>query len=156
MFAIRTAFLGAVGAVLLASPASAATEEWRGGVYLTAETPACAEDGYQDREYVNVRYRPKGLGDNGPDSRISFFHPLFFATSYRRTGNFTKSYKPVQGGGMSASVWAFENTPRLKLKQSPARLKPSTPSVYITGVIRNYGDYVGCTMSFEGSLTKRP
>ncbi|MEJ8574932.1 hypothetical protein [Microbaculum marinum] len=139
---------------MLAAPAKAQQVEWRGGGFLSSLTQACLDDGYKEHEYVSVRYRPKGFGSNGSQSRIGFFHPLFFATSYAINGNFAKSFKPVQGGGTSAGTFLFETT--MKLTQKPSKLTDSTPSVELSGQIRNYGGTPDCTMAFEVNLTRRP
>jgi hypothetical protein len=152
-----TILLGIVlGGALLASPASAATVEWRGGGFLSTQSQACLDDGYRANEYVSVRFRPKGLGDNGDYSKLSFFHPLFFATSYLRKGNFTKSYKAVSGGGTGSSTWFFASKVKLKAQLTPSKVGESTETVRIVGGIKNYGDTAGCDMTFDVSVTKRP
>lgn len=157
MKSLISALLVAVGGLLLASPASAATVEWRGGGYLTSASQACLDDGYLPTEYVSVRFRPRGLGDNGPNTKISFFHPLFFATSYvRMNGNFAKSFKPVVSGGVGGGPYVIDKGAKLKATMTPSSVKAGTQTVRIVGEIRYYGGTVGCNMTFDVNLTKRP
>lgn len=148
-------FVGlALAVILLASPAKAQQVEWRGGGYLTSPSQACIDDGYDEKNYVSVRFRPKGFGSNGSQTRLGIFHPLFFATSYAREGTFSKSFKAVQGGGTSAGTFLYDA--KLKVTQTPAKLVESTEVVRLVGQIQAYGGTQGCTFDFDFNLSKRP
>lgn len=153
----KLGLLMAVGGFLLVSPAGAATHEWRGGGFLDYLTQACADEGWPDREYVSARFRPRTLGDNGPHTRISFFHPLFVATSFvRENANFAKSFKPVVGAIIGAGPGINTTDVKLKATTTPTSVKPATQTVRLVGEIRNYANTPGCNVGFDVSLTKRP
>lgn len=154
---LKFGLMAAVGGFLLASPAAAATHEWRGGGFITPLTQGCADDGWSGPEYASARFRPKGLGDNGPNERISFFHPLFFATSYvRENAKFAKSFKPVIQGGVGSGPYIQPTGAKLKATKTPSNVKAGTETVRLVGEIKNYGAAPNCTMAFDVTLTKRP
>lgn len=150
----------AVVGALLFLPGSAAAQvvEFRGGGFLTNFTAACQEGGWGPGPvYVNARYRPPRLGDNGPSTRLAFYTG-HYANSYTLpNGNHSNRFQPVNGGGTGSVTYFFQQQPRMRVTlQQPANVRRNTQSLRLKGAIRRFDDYAGCNVTFEINLTRRP
>jgi len=158
MTKLAAAFLA--GAIASASPSLARADvvDFRGGGWISNFTEACVEVGWGPRTlYVNARYRPPRLGDNGPNTRITFL-TSHYATSYLLPeGNLTNRFKPVRGGGTGAGTFFFSQDPQMRITlQQPRNVRPRTPSVRLRGQIRDFDNTPGCRVNFDISVTQRP
>ncbi len=150
-----------VGALLLLSatvPAAAEEVEYRGAGYLQNFTPACAPKGYVDPVFVNAIYRPRLLGTNGASTRLSFFIPPFYATSYELPkGKLGDRFRRVVGGATGTATEFFATKPRMRItERTPDRVKPKTTSVTLAGQIDNFDGIKGCKADFELNLHYHP
>jgi len=141
----------------LSSP-QATEHEFRGGGYVKNFSANCADNGWTGRYYMSVRYRPPGIGANGPETRITFFFPLFLAANYiLESGNLNSNYKDVLGAGMSTRPYDFTIVPQMRVTEmTPNNVTGSTNYITMKGQIKGWSDIQGCRATFEVSLTKRP
>lgn len=161
-FARGSAFALASGlAVLLATAATghAAKVEFRGGVYVSDFSEACAYSNWPvgGYKYANVRYRPPKLGDNGPSTRLAFYFD-FWATSFvLPKGALGKKFKKVIAGGTASGTYEYPFNPRLRVTSlSPSKVTESTTEVAIAGEIQGFDEFEDCNVKFRASMTKRP
>jgi hypothetical protein len=147
-----------VAVLSASSPASANEVEFRGGGYVRNFSTECAVSGFTDPVYVSSIYRPRKLGTNGDATRISFFFPQFYATSYELPkGKLGNTFKKVVGGATGTATYFFSKNPRMRLTaMTPAKVKMRTPVVSLSGEIKNFDGIEGCKADFELSLRLQP
>ena len=150
----RIVVLAAGLAALSTLPAAAANVEWRGAAVLTAVT-GCGVD-FAVGNTLPMRFRPSGLGDNGPNSKFAL-HQTFYSQAYIVSGRFPAALTTVNGGGLGAGYGAFAVAPKFKMTSvSPSTLAATTPSVAMVGEIQNFGDISGCKVTFRASGALKP
>jgi len=151
--------MAAGAALFLATAAGAQTVEFRGGGYLSVpHNAACKAGGWPGREYyVNIRYRPAGLGSNPPQDRLSFFFP-HFAMNYQVTGSLTKTFQPLSaGGGLGSGHYTYSTAVEIKkTSMKPRTVTVKSQSVVLSGRIKNLDDVTGCNGVFRGTLARTP
>jgi hypothetical protein len=132
--------------------------EFRGSGYVQDFSEECAQGGYTEAVYVNVRFRPRGMGMNGRSTRISFFFPQFHASSYELPkGKLGKTFKNVVGGATGSATSFFSNKPRLRIvEMDPADIKKRTDGLLMSGQIQNFDGIEGCEAYFDISLRRQP
>lgn len=143
----------ALAALLIpAGEAAAAKVRWVGLFYVDAVSAKCPSD-YVGKTW-QAKFRPSGLGDNGPTTAISLFHPNG-ALNWRGKGRIGAAWKKVA----SYSIYDTENDigpVRMRFtEQSPSTLKASTRFITIRGQVEDFDEYAGCTVTFSMPLTKR-
>lgn len=141
----------------IAAPAGAQEiVEFRGFGYLQNFTAGCADTGWVGTPQFNVRYRPSGVGSNGPSSRLSFFD-RFYAFSLRlQDGRFNRTWQQVDAGGTGSTTFQWENPASVRVtRHAPSSIGATTPQVRLVGQIRNFDGVVGCNVTFEATLLAR-
>ncbi|TCT03339.1 hypothetical protein EDC22_12012 [Tepidamorphus gemmatus] len=143
--------------VVSAQSVEAQTVEFRGGGFFSF-TSQCQAEGWEGTVYASARYRPPGVGSNGPSTRFSVFFPLFYATSFvLQSGNLTAAYKTVDGGGLGSQLWVYPTKPRMRVTlRSPSAVNASTEAVRLKGQINGFDNVRNCVVDFDVSLTRRP
>ena len=146
LFALAVIFLATI------SQAQAAMVIWRGSFYISGKSGTCTAYDPTGDTY-NVRFVPRNVGTNGPDSRFSLFKD-FYAQSFRLVnGSFSSTAKTVQ----FASIWDSVGSPGFSVKvqfntQSPTTIAATTNFIHVQGVITNYDWMLGCSVNFRMSL----
>lgn len=152
-----------VGLAAGTTPASAADlVVWQGTATILTANRACESDVGERRTIgvgtvLRTLYRPKSLGANGDDSRLSFNHD--------GQANFLIL---LPGGGLPSGVYsafgvkyngvlaANETGDYRRFDQTPNNPKASTTFITYTGVIENFMFVPGCTVSFRAVYAPRP
>lgn len=137
----------------LSCNAQAANAIWRGDAFITSITGTCAK--YDPTgSHLHVRYLPRNLGTNGPDSRFALFLPDYSQGFYLPNNAFsptarTVQYKSIWDGGAFSPGFpvtvAFTAT-------SPLQITATTQFLSIQGRITNYDFMQGCTINFRMAL----
>lgn len=129
--------------------------EYEGSLCITAVSPACQPD-WDKGGCFGVRYAPRSIGTNGPDTELSLFDRTFAVGFKLASGNpvaaspYTVSMAKVARGGYRYNVgFRF-------ISQTPAAPLASTPSITFTGAFTNWDELPGCTATFRGSTTLKP
>jgi len=137
---------------------SAQIVEYRGGGFLTNFTQACQQGGWgPGPAYVNARYRPPRLGNNGPSTRLAFYTGHYANSFVLPQGDLTNRFKAVSGGGTGSVTYFFAGRPQMRVtQQTPSTVRRGTAHLRLKGQIRRFDDYPGCRVTFDISLTKRP
>lgn len=138
---------------------SAETVEFRGGGYLSGLSQACQDAGWPSAGpfFVNARYQPPRLGDNGPQTRLSFYLSHYAAGYTLARGNLSRRFQPVAGGAVGPDAQMFDRPARMRVsQQTPANVRMGTPRLRLRGQIRRMDGVPGCTADFDVSLTRRP
>jgi len=145
----------AVICLFAAAPLAHAEIEFEGSLCLTAVTTACQPD-WQKGSCFLVRYAPRSIGSNGPDTELSLFGRTFAVGFKLPSGNpvaatpYTVSMAKVARGGYSYNLgFRFAS-------QTPSAPLATSPSITFTGAFTNWDEITGCTVTFRGATTLRP
>ena len=151
---MRTLFYAIVGLVLFTATSANAVVEFRGGFFVTAANAACIAVGNNVGDFGAARFRPNGVSNNGPHSKLSLFYTVF-ASNYTRLNNkFVNSFKNVDG--TSVGFGGFTFAAQVKIKMKPKTPTASTKFVTMEGSIKDYTGDAGCDIDFRAALTRRP
>jgi len=126
--------------------------EWRGIASITNFTSACERHGFIGTLSGQLRYRPSGLGSNGPDSSLSFFLTDYALNLTRVNGRFTSSFLNVQSTGVHGATWTYRSTRVRLTTHSPASIAVNTAILRLVGQIENIQDLTGCNGDIEATL----
>jgi hypothetical protein len=153
---MKRLWLAALTAGLMSTPVYSANVEFRGYVCLLTVTPACTVEGWSAGNCGAFRYRPPNLGDNGPQTRFSYFDGLFAENYTLQTGSLIGTvFRTVQGTGVGSGGWTFTATMRFT-SQTPAALAATSPTVTLQGNIRTFDGIAGCDVSLRASGPRLP
>ena len=126
---------------------SAVQYRWLGDLTYTYQTASCIDRVVGD--HLIARFRPSGLGANGPNSHISMFYSNY-AQGFRVVGPFTPAWKQAQGQDIGAGFGTYPPATYVRfLTQSPAVIAPNTNIITATGSIFNFDYTVNCTVNFS-------
>lgn len=145
-------------APIVAAPAAADNVAFEGNGYLTLSGD-CGPYGFLVGDLLDVAFVPANVGQNGPDTHLSFFASRLHMQGFTlRGGRFTDRWRIVEGGGAGYGVpWVYGLAPRIRvLQQVPAQIRPRTQGVRLRGEVRNFGGIQGCTASFDTNMVRRP
>lgn len=137
---------------LTAIPAEAAEVEYFGGLVITGQSGDCPGGDYVGTRYV-TRYRPAGVGDNGPNSDLNVFDPRGNARGHRLDGrNFDTQFRRVVATVVSGGSG---------LVDTPVRIRFLTESrnpdfVRVDGEIKGFDFQPQCTHTFLYAGVRRP
>lgn len=144
-----------VGGLAAAAPAHA---EWRGTAVVRAHTPTCASaGGYTTGAILNVRYRVPNILGNGNDTRLTFFD-RFYGLAVKRPGALSSAFLPALGTGFGSGggfTWTPAPTVRV-ISRTPAAVTAGTPFVTMQVQITNFDSILGCAVTIDLSMLKRP
>ena len=144
---ITLAFLGA--SAILAH----ADTEWNGSLCFNSATPQCTAAGWNPNGCFNIRYAPRNVGANGPDTELSLFNPGFAAGFRLASGNpvsstpYTVTIAKVARGGYTYPVGFRFAT------QIPAVPTLTTATISMTGFFTDWDQIAGCTYGFRAAAT---
>ncbi len=143
---------------IVSSPLQAQPVEFRGGGFLSDFSEGCAPFFVPDnRVYINVRYRPAGLGSNDANSLLAFSNEFFWQHTFTlEDAEFNEDWQRTVGffGGIlterarPAPVLRFRN-------QQPEMLTEDSQDVYIFGQVRHMFQR-GCRANYRIALIRRP
>lgn len=145
-------------APFVAAPAMADNVAFEGNGFLSLSGD-CGPYGFLVGDLLDVAFVPAGVGQNGPDTHLSFFASRLHMQGFTlRGGRFTDRWRPVEGGGAGYGVpWTYDLAPRIRvLQQVPAQIRPRTDGVRLRGEVRNFGGIRGCVASFDTNMVRRP
>jgi hypothetical protein len=145
-----------ITALLLASAIvpAAAKEVWQGDLFITVATPACADIGFANRDFLRAVYRPRNITDNGANTSLL----LIGARNAARitvTNNTFATNRPFSGKFFTSRAGEDDWNATLGPTAVTA-VNANTPSVTIKTQIKNFDATAGCNVSLEGTLTHRP
>ena len=143
---------------LATSPLQAQPVEFRGGGYLSNFSEDCAPFFAPDNNvYINVRFRPAGLGSNGADSLLAFSNEFFWQHTFTlEDAGFSEDWQRTIGffGGILTD--RARPAPFLRFRQQePALLTDDSGDVYIVGQVRHMFQR-GCRATYRLALIRRP
>lgn len=148
------AIVALAAALIGAPPASAQTVEFRGGGYIS-DIRGCEPVFGPGRQYVNVRFRPPGLGSNDNVSRLSLLYPPATFVFLLRGGSFGNAFQVAEGHVAGIDPIQFDVSPWVRFDtQVPRRIRMNTEELYITGFVRRYAGLPDCSMRFEFALLR--
>jgi hypothetical protein len=130
-------------------------EVWQGDMFVTAASPRCARNGVSVNDFFRAVFRPRGLENNGADTRLSLFGTrsahryLFRNRALAGDGQYQGDFISPQ------AVVASWNGEFSDASVEPPSPTGSTPTVVVKLRLRDFGDF-GCTLTLEGSLGNRP
>jgi hypothetical protein len=146
--------LTCAGLVLMAmSMPSAAETNFRGNLVFTAVKNCNAKDAQAGWEFKSSYHVPMSGNDNF--SGLSLVYQYGAIGHRLENAKFTSAYKVVKTGGVG---WGDAYTSKrqssiLVSLQVPSTLTPTTPSVIVTGKIKNVWGDIGvenCEVTFRG------
>jgi hypothetical protein len=156
-FATAFAFLA-----LAATDAQAVYYVWQGDVVVTSASGPC---GAATSERARIAtgtvlrsvLRPKSLGTNGTDTRITFLHD----SQATWLGVFARGVMPngtmaAWGSNHSGVIRANVGGTYTGLTQVPVSPTTTTPSITLAGTLNNFMFISGCTVTFRGGYVRRP
>jgi hypothetical protein len=162
---LRVAVTAAGGAalVLASLPGSAfaldSQRVWQGIATTTASTTAQCQGVYGsavDDTEVSI-FRPKILSTD-TNTSLSF---VFLRAAFSWENASESTVKQMHGTGnydgfaVNSRAKFFDYTGQYSFTVSPATIIASTPSITITGTIKNYIDVPGCNVTFKGVYAPR-
>lgn len=161
---MRLAFLFATALVAggLAAPGSAgAVTVWQGTATVTAATPACSAATSERRRIgvgANLRsvLRPKGVADNGADTRLNFVHDGQANFAIFLQGGAAAGTYAAFGANYNGMIMANEAAPYRKFALTPKAPAAATVFVTATGTVENFMFIKNCTVSFVAAYALRP
>lgn len=146
--------LAAAMTAALATPGLAETE-FRGGLCFASVNAACTAVGWNAGTCFSIRYAPRNVGINGPDTELSMFDDGFTVGFQLPSGNpvaaapYTVNAAKVARGGYVHPL-GFRLT-----AHGPAAPTTATPFITMTGVFTNWDETVGCTVNFRAAVTRQ-
>lgn len=144
---LNSALLGILLTAAHMSPAKAAAE-FQGTFCITAATATC---GWGTGCYLNFRYTPRFLSDNGPSTNLSVFDGNYAANYKLAQGSLVgAAFQNVAGTGTARSVFTFTSKMRIS-QQIPAAPQTSTSNILVVGSIQGFDSNPNCTISFKGA-----
>jgi hypothetical protein len=139
-------------------PASA-FETWQGDLFVTTATSQCTtvqgSPNVTVNDFFRAVFRPAGVSDNGPDSKLALYHP-------RNAHHIEIDNKALTGSGNFAGRWitgggnfvSYAGT-YVAASATPApAIGVETVVVHVQ--VRKFGNTVGCNVTLHGSLGNRP
>lgn len=136
-------------AALVASTGAveAAEVQFIGGLNVLTQTQQCT--GARVGGIYVARYRPAGIGSNGPHSDFNLYR-VDFAEGHRLlNGTFDSSFKGVQAVVVGGGSGSLSGVKIAFSKQTT--VKANSTNVYIEGDIKNFSGDPGCNVSFNFS-----
>ena len=156
-------FSAATNAAEAANPLTSTYYIWQGVAIVDSATAQCSA-GASGRSNVikgavlTSLVRPKGLGSNGTDSRVSFTLDSDAEFALDLAGGLTISgpgsyaaYGVSSNGLLKANVGGVYSNFAL----SPSAPTVTTPSLTLTGTLENFMYQTGCTVTFHAGYTSR-
>jgi hypothetical protein len=140
----------------IAVPASAAEVVWQGDMYFITVSAACKTKGFNVGSYYRSEFKPRNLGDNGPDTKFSLVTQRS-AVAYHWTGaDFGNGAIPGNGIGSTANAFSFTSTfTGSGTLPAAANITPTTRSITVTAKIANFFNTTGCNVTLKGNLGQR-
>lgn len=161
---LRTAALAFFLALstLAGTQAHAQRVEFRGTAQFYNFTAPCASIGWTGANLFNVRYRPGNVGTNGPASGMNFYDRYYAFYFLRFNGQFERVWRtldePYGEAGSIGGIPTNWDSPAMQLRivtQTPATITPTTTSVQILGLVRNFDGVTGCSAWFDATMLVR-
>ena len=161
---LRTAALAFFVALstLAGTQAHAQRVEFRGTAQFYNFTARCADFGWTGANLFNVRYRPANVGTNGPASGMNFYDRYYAFYFLRFDGQFERTWQtlnePYGEAGSIGGIPTSWDSPAMQLRiirQIPTTITPTTTSVQITGMVRNFDTLTGCSATFDATMLVR-
>ena len=148
-------------AVILAMTAAAnAQTVWQGDLFVTAVTSACNSPvvALNVGDFIQAILAPKNLSGNGSSDSLNVFLPrgaAYNIVPQNGTLNAATAFKLV---GIHHDGTAGSSTPSSQgpFSVSPSTIASVTPSVTLSFTWHGYDGVSGCSVSFQGVLTRRP
>jgi len=111
--------------------------------------------GWGGIQMLTSRYRPSGLPDNGPRTRLTLMMEPG-TISYATEGRFSGSFNPVDAFAIYSGPWQQTNPqPALRLLPgSSTNIGTGTSLISLHGEVRNFDEIAGCTMRFRVYLSR--
>lgn len=140
--------------VAAGSTASAQQVNFFGTGVITYFSEDCG--GWRAPAIVKVRYRPGGVGSNGPDARMSFFFPTFAAGFRVRGSGIDETFRQAEAGYVGSSAFGDRPVRIRAILQQPANIRPATPALTKRFRILGFDDRDGCNVTLEARLLRQP
>jgi hypothetical protein len=133
----------------------AAEVQFVGGFTILGQSGICPEGDQRGDEYV-VRFRPRNVGDNPPDSNLNVYDRVD-ARGYRLVNSsFNQNFKTVEAYFVGAGSGEIDHAVRVRfVDQSPATIRANTAFVSIVGEVRGWDFQPDCTVRFRVSANRR-
>lgn len=144
----------ATACVTAGSSTSAQQVDFYGTGVITYFSTACG--GWRAPAIVKVRYRPGGVGGNGPDGRMSFFFSTFAAGFRVRGSGIDGTFREAEAGYVGSSAFGDDPVRIRAIRQQPANIRPGTPALTKRFRILDYDDRPGCNLTLEARLLREP
>lgn len=131
---------------------------WEGRLFITAVNPTCEAAGWGIGANAGIAFRPR-LDPAEPTSGLNLDWDRAMS-QLRRTGG-TGTDK-MQGAGTYNGArfntrGTFNSwTGTYSFALTPTNPIATTPNIILTGLISNFDDFTGCTVTVRAALTRRP
>ena len=141
--------LVALTLALATSSADAANVKFRGYVCIKSASAGCAAQGWEAGDCSYMSLKPAGIGDNGPQTSLSFFYNFGAVNHSLASGSpIGTTFKDVTGAFLFSG--AYQTTAKMRFtKQTPADLT-TAQDVAVVGDIRDFDDD-GCNINFKAT-----
>jgi hypothetical protein len=102
-------------------------------------------------EHYVARFRPAGLGTNGPNTTLSFLTNGYAMNYTRLDGLYDPVYVLVEAKAIGTGFGTFPAYVKF-VNQEPAVISSTTRFINVTGQIHGYDYTPGCIIRFRMSL----
>lgn len=149
-------------ALLLAASAipANAVVVWQGVATITSASPAC-DGAASERRAVGVgtnfrtMLRPKGIADNGDDTRVSFVHDGQANFVIFLPGGAVNGTYVAFGANYNGMIVANKGGTYRRLALTPKAPAATEPFVTATGTVQDFMFIEGCTVTFDAAYSLR-
>lgn len=142
-----------------ASPASAVVV-WQGIATVTSASPACDGAASERRAIgvgTNLRtvMRPKGVADNGDDTRVSFVHDGQANFVIFLPGGAVNGTYVAFGANYNGMIIANKGGTYRRLTLTPRAPAETEAFMTATGAVQDFMFIEGCTVTFDAAYSLR-